>query len=330
MYEGPEFRHLRYFVAVAEECNFNRAARRLHVAQPSLSTQIRQLEEGLNAKLFMRTSAGASLTSAGAALLPHAKQMLRMREHAVEQTTLAQAGLTSPFRLGYSPWLNRDVIREAIVGYKELLPGSAIEPSSQSSGPLTRMVLDGQLGAALITLPVSDDELYVQHVCSEKLMICMREDDPAAQHDAVTRAVVQEKLKIMFDRALHPLLYDQIQRRLEKAGVTFRPTDFVSHPADMQFLVQEEVGFGLIRDGMPLMGNLVLRPIAGLTMSVRGAFICLPGQRRPVLPLLAYRVAKFYPDKPELHAKKPARKSRSGLYRTNTSFRLTFSGSGYS
>ena len=308
MYEGPEFRHLRYFVAVAEECNFSRAARRLHVAQPSLSAQIRQLEEGLNAKLFMRTTAGTSLTPAGAALLPHAKQMLRMREQAVEQTTLAQAGLTTPFRLGYSPWLNRDVIHEAIIGYKELVPGAAIEPSSQSSGPLTRMVLEGQLSAALVNLPVADEELYIQYVCSEKLLICLRADDPAAQYEAIPRNVVQDKLKIMFDRALHPLLYDQLARRFEKAGVNFHPTEFVSHPADMQFLIQEGVGFGLVRDGVPLAANLVRRSVAGLTMSVKGGFICLPAQQRPVLPLLAFRIAKFCSDKPALHAKKPAGK----------------------
>ena len=306
MYEGPEFRHLRYFVAIAEERNFNRAARRLHVAQPSLSAQIRQLEEGLSAKLFTRTPAGALLTVAGAALLPHAKQILRMREHAVEETTLAQAGLTTPFRLGYSPWLNHNVIHEAIAGYKELVPGSTIQPSSQSSGPLMRMVLEGQLSAALINLPVADEGLYVQYVCSERLLICMRADDPAAMYEAVPRTVVQERLKVMFERALHPLLYEQIERRLDRAGVKFSPTDFVSHPADVQFLIQEGAGFGLVRDSVPLTANLVRRPMAGLTMSVKGAFICLPAQQRPVLPLLAYRVAKFCSNKPELHAKKPA------------------------
>lgn len=293
VYDGPEFRHLRYFVAVAEECNFNRAARRLRVAQPSLSTQIRQLEEGLDAKLFTRSSAGTSLTPAGSALLPHARQMLLMREQAVQHTALAKSGHQIPFRFGYSPWINQELIHEAIIGYKELVPGGGIDPSSQSSGPLTRLVLDGQLSAALINLPVDEPELYIQFVCSEKLLLCIRSDDPLAKEEAIPRAAVQDRLRVMFQRSLHPLLFDQIERKLAKVGVKLLPTDFVSHPSDMRFLVKEGVGFGLVRDGVPLDPALVRRPIAGVNLSIKGAFICLPAQQRPVLPLLAYRLAKF-------------------------------------
>ena len=307
--DGPEFRHLRYFIAVAEERSFSRAARRLRVAQPSLSTQIRLLEEGLNAKLFTRTSAGTVLTAAGVALLPLAKQMLVMRRQAVEQTSLANAGLKQPFRFGYSPWINHQVVHETIAGYTELVPGATIEPSSQSSGPLIRMVMDGELNAALINLPVDSDGLYSQVVCSERLLICMREDDPLAQEESVPRAALQERLRIMFDRDLHPLLYDYIEEKFGKAGIKLRPTEFVSHPAEMQFLIKEGHGFGLVRDGVDLDPALVRRPVAGLKLSIRGAFVCRISQETPVLPLLAFRVAKFCSDQPQFNtSRKPVGK----------------------
>ena len=302
--EGPEFRHLRYFVAVAEERSFSRAARKLRVAQPSLSTQIRLLEEGLKAKLFTRTSAGTFLTPAGVALLPLARQMLVMRRHAVDEIALASSGLRQPFRFGYSPWMNHQVVHETIVGYKELVPGATIEPSSQSSGPLVRMVMDGDLSAALINLPVDLDGLYSQFVCSERLLICMRADDPLAQQEAVPRGALQERLKIMFDRDLHPLLYDHIEEKLAKMGVKLRPTEFVSHPAEMQFLIREGHGFGLVRDGVDLDSQLVRRPVAGLKLNIRGAFVCRASQETPVLPLLAFRVAKFCSDKPQFNTSK--------------------------
>lgn len=103
MYEGPEFRHLRYFVAIAEECNFGRASERLHVAQSSLSTQIRQLEDGLGAKLFVRGPAGTALTQAGRDFLAYAKQMLVLRDRAVQNASLIHSGVQIPLRFGYSP-----------------------------------------------------------------------------------------------------------------------------------------------------------------------------------------------------------------------------------
>lgn len=307
--EGPEFRHLRYFIAVAEERSFSRAARKLRVAQPSLSNQIRLLEEGLNAKLFTRTSAGTILTAAGLTLLPLARQMLAMRRQAVEQTSLANSGLKQPFRFGYSAWMNHLVVHETIAGYKELVPGATIEPSSHSSGPLIRTVMDGELDAALINLPLDSDGLYSQFVCSERLLICMREDDPLAQQEAIPRAALQERLKIMFDRDLHPLLYDHIEEKLGKVGIKLRPTEFVSHPAEMQFLIKEGHGFGLVRDGVDLDPALVRKPVEGLKLNIKGAFVCRVSRETPVLPLLAFRVAKFCSEKPELNtSKKPAGK----------------------
>jgi len=292
MYEGPEFRHLRYFVAVAEELNFGRAATRLHVTQPALSTQIKQLEEGLKARLFLRGPVGASLTQAGRTLLPLAKQLLAMRKRAVEHTSHAHSGTHLPFRFGYSPWINRNVVREAITGYKEMVPGGVIEPSSQSSGTLSSQVAAGSLDAALIDLPVRETELMVQSICTERLLLCLRADDPLAEQAAIPKEAVAERLKVMFDRQLHPLLYEQIERKLARAGIHLHPSDLVLHPSDAHFLIKEKVGLGLVREGMPLDPDLTSRPIAGLNLTVETAFVCQELQQRPVLPLLAYRVAK--------------------------------------
>ena len=293
MYQGPEFRHLEYFLAVAEETKFSKAARRLRVAQPSLSRQIQQLEEGVRAKLFARTQAGVFLTPAGIAFLSHAKTMLRMRQEAMDHMSMVESGIESPLRFGFSPWVEPEFVQEVFAGYRELMPTGTLEPTSKGSAPLIRMILDGRLRAALVHLPVIAPELYIQTVCSERLLVCMRADDPFGTEKVIAGSVVGERLLIMFARELHPSLYDAIERKLTRAHIRLRPRESVLHPADMQFLVKERAGWALMREHTALDPALILRPIAGLSLTVRSAFVCLPMQERLVLPLLAYRVAKF-------------------------------------
>jgi len=102
MYDGLEFRHLASFVAVAEECSFSKAAERLNISQPSLSSQIKQVENGLRANLFIRSQTGASLTRPGAQFLVFARQMLHMRDDAVRATSSDQTGTEWPLRFGYT------------------------------------------------------------------------------------------------------------------------------------------------------------------------------------------------------------------------------------
>src|SRR5262245_2021554 len=97
----PELRHLRYFVAVAEELNFSRAAERLHMAQPPLSVAIRQLEQELGASLFVRTTHEVRLTEAGAAFLSGARRTLDEAQAAVTAAQRAAAGELGSLRVGY-------------------------------------------------------------------------------------------------------------------------------------------------------------------------------------------------------------------------------------
>jgi DNA-binding transcriptional LysR family regulator len=304
MYEGPEFRHLRYFVAIAEECNFGRAAERLHVAQSSLSTQIKQLEDGLGVKLFVRGPAGTTLTPAGRAFLSHAKQMLSMRDRAVENTSLVHSGIQVPLRFGYSPFVNHEFIREALEGYRELVPEGSIEPSSECSGALSVMVAEGRFDAALLSMPIAEPDLFIQHICTEELLVCLRADDTLAQGKTIPRAAVQSRLKVFFARMHHPLLYDELMRKFAKVGIDLKLSDFVSAPAEMQFLVKEKIGFGLLRDGVPPDAELTRRRIEGLSLRIKTAFVCHPAQQRPVLPLLAYRLGKLCAKREEMPARK--------------------------
>lgn len=150
---GVELRQLRYFVAVAEELNFGRAAERLLIAGPSLSQQIKALEHDLGVRLFDRDRRSVALTPAGAALLPHARALLERADDL--QRRAAQMSGSEPVRLGYVSWLPADLTaRTSAVA--QLHVDAWVEPSHAQAG----RVADGTLDLAVCWIRTQDLEDY--------------------------------------------------------------------------------------------------------------------------------------------------------------------------
>lgn len=292
MYEGPEFRHLMTFVAVAEECSFTKAAQKLHIAQPAVTAHIKQLEEGLGETMFKRVPSGAELTEPGRKFLPAARQMLHMRKHAVTAASRSQSHIEWPLRLGYSPYVNHDLVIEALQAYKEIVPDGRVAQSSDFTAELVEMMRDGRLDAALVTVPPPLPEFSQFPVCEEKVLVCLRKDHPAAALQHIPKQTVAENLKIMFNRTYHPGLHDYILKRLEKAGLVLSLSETYCVPNEMQFLVKTHGCFGLVREGVALDPELTSCPIEGITIRLTTALICHKEQQRPVLPMLAYRMSQ--------------------------------------
>jgi DNA-binding transcriptional LysR family regulator len=146
---GVELRQLRYFVAVAEELNFGRAAERLLIAGPSLSQQIKALEHDLGVRLFDRDRRSVALTPAGAALLPHTRALLERADDL--QRRAAQMSGSEPVRLGYVSWLPAGLITRASA-VAELHVDAWVEPSHAQAA----RVADGSLDLAVCWLRTQD------------------------------------------------------------------------------------------------------------------------------------------------------------------------------
>jgi DNA-binding transcriptional LysR family regulator len=166
------------------------------------------------------------------------------------------------------------------------------------------MVAEGHLDAALVIMPIGEHRLSVQRIRTERVLICLRRDDPLARFESIPRNHIEDRLRIIFARVQHPLCYDEIMRKFAKAKIRLTPTDFVSSPTDMQFLVKLGSGFGLMLESVPLDSELTLRKIAGLSIHLKTALISLPDHQRPVLPLLASRMAKMCESVDEMSGKK--------------------------
>ena len=154
------------------------------------------------------------------------------------------------------------------------------------------MLNDGRLDAAIVTLPIFESELSEHEICADRLLVCLRADDPVADASQVPRSVLSDRLKIMFRRDFHPLLYDRLLKKFKAAGVHLRPTETYSAPSEMQFLVETSGCFGLIREGRALEPGLKALPIEGMNLRVRTALVFNASHQAPVLPMLARRMTQ--------------------------------------
>lgn len=312
MYDTIEFRHLKYFVAIGEEGNFTRAAERLHVAQPSLSAQMKQLEEFIPAQLFVRDNSGIRLTPAGEALMPYARQLIRVRDQAFEVAGAIASGKAPPLQLGFSPFINHILVENAVKSYGRLFPDSKVFPTSDCAARLLDLLSESSIHAALITLPIERRGLVVQQVAKEKLLVCLRKDDPQAAELAVPPAKLAAKLQVSFDPKYHPTFYSHLSGQLFRAGILLQPTRLASAPSEVQWMVKQGWGYALMRESLIHDPELIGRPIAGVELFIESAFVYPVASPQPALQLLAWDLnSRFQSAISRISAKQSNGSSRS-------------------
>lgn len=208
-----EIRHLRYFVAVAEELNFGRAASRLHVSQPPLSRQIQQLEAGLGTLLFIRESRRIRLTDAGHQYLRDVRKLLADLDKAGESARRAARGETGLLRLGFVSTALYSILPEMVRCYRTRWPDVKLELRELTVDAQYRALEQGEIDVAMM-LCVDEVPGFVSGcVHTETLLLCLPETHALAGKNA-SRALPLKSLKddpfILFPRPLSPGLFDRI------------------------------------------------------------------------------------------------------------------------
>lgn len=293
VYEHLEFRHLKYIIAVAEAGTFTAAAARLHVSQSALSTQIKALEDILGIQIFVRDH-GTTLTLEGRILLNYGREGLKSREHVIQTLQAIHAGKLTPLRLGFSPFVHKSLLRSASEIYKELLPECDIIPESDDTDELTRRVREDSLDAAIVTLPVVGDHLQVTVLERERLVVCMRNNDPLADYEAIPAAVLNEKISIFTYQRHHPAAYTRLVEMFKEHGIIPRPCKPTMNIDHVQWMVKEGICYSLIRAGRPLVSGLVSRPIAGIDWTIDSALIADAGNQHPALSLFIGELKRHF------------------------------------
>lgn len=174
-------RRLRYFVAVAEDLHFTRAAERLHVAQPALSKQIRELESEVRTPLLTRSSRSVTLTAAGRALLPRARALLADWDTTLTEVGDAAASAAAVLRVGFVASGANELTRDIIAGFAQRRPGWRVQMSQASWEDPTAGLADRSVDVALLRLPVPGQHaLDCQVLLTEPRWIAMSTDHPLA------------------------------------------------------------------------------------------------------------------------------------------------------
>jgi len=235
-----ELRQLEYFVAVAEECHFTRAARRMHVAQSGLSASIRALEVELGAPLFLRTTRQVELTQAGRALLPEARRALGTIESARDAVAAVQGLLRGTLSVGSLQCLHVVHLPAVLARFHEIHPGVEIRMRQSGNAELVEEVRAGRLDLAFVTRqPKIADDLRVSTLAAEPLVLACAPESPFATRESVALEELAGQPFVDFNADWGTR--DEVDRALTAAGVERRVAVEVN---DVHSLL-DFVGFGL-------------------------------------------------------------------------------------
>jgi DNA-binding transcriptional LysR family regulator len=182
-----ELRHLKYFVAVAEELNFARAARRVHIAQPSLTKQIQQLEQELGFPLFYRTKKKVELLDTGHVLLEEAQRLLGQAEKAIQSTQRTHAGQSGRLLIGFSTSAAPEVLPRILRKYQALFPDVVVELVEITTIKNTESLLQSAMSVAVIRSPtfLSRELFCFETIKRERFVVALPDSHPLAKQKSV-------------------------------------------------------------------------------------------------------------------------------------------------
>jgi DNA-binding transcriptional LysR family regulator len=245
MNELLELRHLRYFVAVAEELHFSRAAKRLHIAQPPLSQQIRKLERYIGHPLFSRNSRTVTLTQAGETLLERSRYLLRRLEDDLETVRRVGRGEIGTLTVGFIGSAMLTVLPALIGSYRKRFPKVDLRLRELTTSHLVDAIRQGAVDLGFLRDAGSTEDLIIEKVVAERFVAALPKKHPLADRKKISLILLKGEPLILFARELGPLAWDKTIGLCERAG--FRPTIVQDAPEWLTVLrlVSSGLGFSI-------------------------------------------------------------------------------------
>ena len=281
-----ELRHLRYFVAVAEERHFGRAAERLHIAQPPLSQQIRRFEAELGEPLFYRTTRSVELAPAGEALLERAPAILAAFDAAVEDARRAARGEYGRLAIGFTGSSTYAMLPSLAAAMRDELPGVVLDLQGELLTPAqVARLLDGTLDLGLLRPPVHERELATEVLHSEPLLAVLPETHPLADAEAVPLERLEGEPFVTYPSHFRSVVHDAVEDACEAHGFQPVAAHEVAETATLVSFVAAGLGVSLVPASVRNMTveGAVYRPLLDDATRVELAAAWRRDDDRPVL-----------------------------------------------
>ena len=279
-----ELRHLRYFVAVAEEKHFGRAADRLHMAQPPLSSQIKQLEAELGTLLLERTTRKVDLTEAGALLLERARQILADVEATTTDVAEVGRGAAGVLRIGFSGTATYRLMPEIVRLAGKHLPLVRLQISGEMLTPaMEERLLENRLDAAVLRPPVRSAELELDDIRDSELVVALPLHHPlAGQPGPISVAELAAEPIVSYPQGAS--VTSVVSELARQAGFRPRIVQEATETSTLIALIGAGLGIGFLpgSQSLPLYSSIVIRPLVE-DVSVGMAIAWKAGSMSPLL-----------------------------------------------
>jgi DNA-binding transcriptional LysR family regulator len=278
-----ELRQLRYFVAVAEELHFRRAAARLHMSQPPLSNQLRMLEEELGCPLMLRSRRRVELTPAGEAFLADARALLGDLSEAVETARRIHSGRAGRLRISFAGSALLSVVPDVVKRYRAARPDVELQLRERSTEEQLRDLRAGAIDVGLLPLPVDAPDLRAEVLLRERAVAAL----PAAHPLAALKRVPLHRLAaeplVLFPRSQAPGLHDRLLSSLTGSDGPPVVAQYAPETQTIVGLVAAEIGVSLVQASVQRLAlpGVTYRPVVGAPTIELAALLQPGGESRP-------------------------------------------------
>lgn len=280
-----ELRHLKYFVTVAEELSFRRAAERLYMEQPPLSRQIRQLEDELRVELFHRSKRGVALTEAGRAFLDEARLTLAQAERAAQVARHVNVAQQQKLTIGFSICVFNRILSNIIQTFRQVAPEVSITLTELSTPAQVQALLAGDIDVGFVYLPIDSDDIITEVILSEPLVVALPQGHPLASLPEIPIKLLADESFVVCPESVKPDLYAQIMAICQQAGFQPKVIQEATPPEVVISFVEAGAGISLVAAGAQSRhnANVVYRSLVEYVSGMEIAVAWYKGRSSPVL-----------------------------------------------